>query len=384
MNKTLNFLLLLLTFLLALTFIFYEEQKFLSIFKNLKFEDKKEVKPDKARFIPFNPKNHRKNNRNRSDQGDGLIHTFSDSGKLLKSITYHEGIILSEVTYLNPPLVNSSLIEGAFESNYYHNDLPDYGKLANKKWSNSEEQEFLNIFKNLKFTESNPCDISLKGIHVSRKDNKCNQSESDSLGLFIKTKAPWIDISHLAYLKKIINEIPTLFIFISSIDKEQHEYMALYQFTFLPNEISTQFYGPFLNGNYQAVSKINGKDTLFIRHVSCAECHPWVYLEAIQFLSDKNTGVPLHFNYSFGEPSWSPYLEYELPGHGHSVEALVETRITSTGPYSIIQKFSLNKGTKTEWWGFNCDNFRCKTDLRKGDLPKDWVKEWKTGEPIAP
>jgi hypothetical protein len=109
-----------------------------------------------------------------------------------------------------------------------------------------------------------------------------------------------------------------------------------------------------------------------------------VYLEAIQFLSDKNTGVPLHFNYSFGEPSWSPYLEYELPGHGHSVEAIVETRVKSTGPYSIIQKFSINNGTKIEWWGFNCANFRCKTDLRKGDLPKDWVKEWKTGVPMVP
>ena len=79
----------------------------------------------------------------------GLIHTFSDSGKLLKSITYHEGIILSQKEYLDPPSVNSLLIKGVSQSNYYHNELPDYGKLMNKKWTTSEKKEFLNIFKNL-------------------------------------------------------------------------------------------------------------------------------------------------------------------------------------------------------------------------------------------
>ena len=44
----------------------------------------------------------------------GLIHTFSDSGKLLKSITYHEGIILSQKEYLNPPLVNCSISIATF------------------------------------------------------------------------------------------------------------------------------------------------------------------------------------------------------------------------------------------------------------------------------
>ena len=180
-----------LTFLLALTFLF--------LFSCSEKESKPKIKTTKQEKL----------NETTFSKWDvalqGLIHTFSDSGKLLKSITYHEGIILSQKEYLDPPSVNSLLIKGVSQSNYYHNELPDYGKLMNKKWTTSEKKEFLNIFKNLKFTESNPCDISLKGTHVSLKDNQCNQSESDSLGSFIKAKAPWIDISHLAYYKKIIN-----------------------------------------------------------------------------------------------------------------------------------------------------------------------------------
>tara|TARA_B100001245_G_scaffold222153_1_gene194052 strand:+ start:488 stop:1648 length:1161 start_codon:yes stop_codon:yes gene_type:complete len=365
-----------LTFLLALTFLF--------LFSCSEKEPKPKIKTTKQEKL----------NETTFSKRDvalqGLIHTFSDSGKLLKSITYHEGIILSQKEYLDPPSVNSLLIKGVSQSNYYHNELPDYGKLMNKKWTTSEKKEFLNIFKNLKFTESNPCDISLKGTHVSLKDNQCNQSESDSLGSFIKAKAPWIDISHLAYSKKRINGRPTLFVFMSSIDKEDHPYMVIYQFTFPLDDIFIQFYGPFLNGDYHGINKVNGNDTLFIKYESCMECHPWVYLQAIQFFSElpasislKNIGVPLHFNYSFGEPSWSPRMEYELPGMGHSVEGSVETRIARTGPFSIIQKFTLSDGPKTEWWGFNCASFRCKTNLRKGDLPKDWIKGWRTGESMG-
>ena len=32
----------------------------------------------------------------------GLNHSFSDSGQLLKTTTYHEGIVLSQIEYLDP------------------------------------------------------------------------------------------------------------------------------------------------------------------------------------------------------------------------------------------------------------------------------------------
>ena len=312
----------------------------------------------------------------------GLNHSFSDSGQLLKTTTYHEGIILSQIEYIDPPLVKLPNMDGISRLNYFHNDLPAYGKLINEEWVISEKQEFLNIFKNLKFTERKPCNISLTSKELNTNGDNCDLPTADKLGLFIKTKATWIDISHLSYSKNIINKIPTLFVFISSIDKEDHPYMVIYQFNFPLDNVVTQFYGPFLNGVYHRINKVNDNDTLFIKYDSCMECHPWVYLQAIQFSAEKNIGVPLHFNYQLGEPYWSPRMEYELPGMGHSVGGTVETRVTRTGPFSIIQKFSLYKDDKIEWWGFDCKSFRCKTDIRKNDLPKDWGNGWKTGKKI--
>ena len=78
-----------LTFLLAFTFLFFfscseKEPK-------PKIETTKQEKLNETTFSKWDV------------ALQGLIHTFSDSGKLLKSITYHEGIILSQKEYLNPP-----------------------------------------------------------------------------------------------------------------------------------------------------------------------------------------------------------------------------------------------------------------------------------------
>ena len=260
----------------------------------------------------------------------------------------------------------------------------DLQKICSKLWDAADQ---LHANSNLNSSQYSTPVLGLiffkfADSRFEKADDNCNLPTAEKLGLFIKNKATWIDISHLSYSKNIINKIPTLFVFISSIDKEDHPYMVIYQFNFPLDNLVTQFYGPFLNGGYHRISKVNDNDTLFIKYDSCMECHPWVYLQAIQFSAEKNIGVPLHFNYSLGEPFWSPKMEYELPGMGHSVGGSVETRITRTGSFSIIQKFSLYKDDKIEWWGFDCKSFRCKTDIRKNDLPKDWGNGWKTGKKI--
>ena len=118
---------------------------------------------------------------------------------------------------------------------------------------------------------------------------------------------------------------------------------------------------------------------LFIEHQSCVNCHPWVYMQAIQFNSSENIGTPLHFSYSISKPSWSDSLEYKLPGLGHSVDASVETRIAKTGPFSFIQKFTFTEEDKIEWWGFKCENSTCETAMREYSLPKERESDWKTG-----
>ena len=93
-----------------------------------KQENTKQEKPDES-ILKGN-----EDDKASNETLSGLIHTFSDSGKLLETTTYHEGIILSQIHYLNPPVVNTEL-EGVRASNYYHNDLPEYGKLINERWS---------------------------------------------------------------------------------------------------------------------------------------------------------------------------------------------------------------------------------------------------------
>ena len=86
----------------------------------------------------------------------GLNHSFSDSGQLLKTTTYHEGIVLSQIEYLDPSLVKPPNMDGISALNYFHNDLPAYGKLINEEWVISEKQDFLNIFKNLSLQNVSP------------------------------------------------------------------------------------------------------------------------------------------------------------------------------------------------------------------------------------
>ena len=62
----------------------------------------------------------------------GLNHSFSDSGQLLKTTTYHEGIILSQVEYLDPPSLKFPNMDGISKLNYFHNDLPEDWKMDGK------------------------------------------------------------------------------------------------------------------------------------------------------------------------------------------------------------------------------------------------------------
>ena len=85
----------------------------------------------------------------------------------------------------------------------------------------------------------------------------------------------------------------------------------------------------FLEGSLHAVQPFGpqAKMTVFLRFVSCTECHPWVYLTALDFLMQP-VGEAFAFSYSTtAKKSWAPEIEYKLPGRGHSIDAKVETRL---------------------------------------------------------
>jgi hypothetical protein len=139
-------------------------------------------------------------------------------------------------------------------------------------------------------------------------------------------------------------------------------------------------FGIFLAGRVHAVASFGPDRTrkvVFVRHVSCTECHPWVYLTAAGF-DGRGGGSFFEFTYSKDHAGWAPQIEYELPGMGHSTDAAVETRIpraASSGAPHLIQHFALHEGG-SEWWIFRCRSRRC--DYERHDaLSARYAAHWR-------
>ena len=312
----------------------------------------------------------------------GLIHKFNDSGHLLKSSTYSDNKVLSSRELLGPPTIkivdkegNPVFDEGVLVKNYYHDGLPPYGNFL-KSWSSKEIKKLRVLFNDSK-PENDLCVFQGRKRGLQPNGNVCDKSLHKKFSNFFVTKIPWFENGQLAYIKKNINTIPTLFVMVSTGD-EYDNYTVIYQISFLDEDKGAFYmYGPYLEGNISAIKTINDKDALFIKYQSCTECHPWVYMAMILFdLAKKNSGIPVHFKYSSYDPA--PRLEYALPGLGHSVNGTAETRVSKVGPFSIIQKFNIYKGD-IEWWGFKCSNILCSSKLVKGGMPLEFADGWKTG-----
>jgi hypothetical protein len=117
----------------------------------------------------------------------------------------------------------------------------------------------------------------------------------------------------------------------------------------------------------------------FVRHQSCTECHPWVYVTIVDFFRHPN-GAAFEFTYAEDHKSFKYEIEYVLPGSGHSVDAKVETRVLATtkeGPH-LMQQFRLDEG-KTEWWVFRCEDLKCDYEMYADKLPSKYRPLWQRG-----
>jgi len=138
----------------------------------------------------------------------------------------------------------------------------------------------------------------------------------------------------------------------------------------------------FLEGHLHSVSDFapgSSELKLAVSVASCTECHPWIHLVLLDF-GNKADGEMFQFSYEETAPdSWSPGLEYQLPGMGHSIEAKVETRIvegtSATGPH-LIQYFDVAEDDD-EWWVFTCEHLQCRPQMTKRALPLALVSSWK-------
>ena len=137
--------------------------------------------------------------------------------------------------------------------------------------------------------------------------------------------------------------------------------------------------GPFLHGDLQAVvpfGPTQNLDVVFVSHQSCLECEPVVFLTPIDFTA-RGDAKPYEFTYSEDHKKFSPTIEYELPGMGHTVDANVETRVppvTPQGPH-LLQLFNMEKGDD-EWWEFTCADYRCDYKMYLKQPPPPFLKLW--------
>jgi hypothetical protein len=129
-----------------------------------------------------------------------------------------------------------------------------------------------------------------------------------------------------------------------------------------------------------AFGQVDKRQIVFVRHSSCTECHPWVYLTAVDFF--RPNGAAFEFTYDEDHKSFKYDIEYVLPGMGHSVDAKVETRAlpaTPGGPH-LMQEFRLDNG-KTEWWVFRCANLKCDYEMHD-ELPSKYRASWRSGRKL--
>jgi hypothetical protein len=161
-------------------------------------------------------------------------------------------------------------------------------------------------------------------------------------------------------------------------------YLSLWHLRFDGTVYRPTYAGPFLVGGLHgqmAFGQTGERKVVFVRHSSCTECHPWVYLTIVDFFSKPN-GAAFEFTYAGDHKSFKYDIEYILPGMGHSIDAKVETRAlpaTLEGPH-LMQQFRLNNG-KTEWWVFRCADMKCDYEMFD-ELPNKYRSSWQSGRKL--
>jgi hypothetical protein len=279
-----------------------------------------------------------------------------------------------------------------FES---YKGLPDYEK--NPPF-NVTEMKIHRELKNLLSTINTPTkECVAKEVNVPNsqnfplKTNICDSSDFDKILALVIRLAPTLDKKNLTFWKIDVDQDGESKLLIGYIDisKDKHfqyPYLSLWLLKFIDNRYKATYAGPFLSGTIHAIRQF-GQDAknnmVFVQHLSCIECHPWVYLTIIDF-SKQPEGAFFEFTYSETHSNFKPTIEYELPGMGHSVDAKVESRVPNPpnveGPH-LIQNFKLEDGTE-EWWEFTCKGYKCDYNFSKGYAPEKLYKLWKGADKL--
>jgi len=276
----------------------------------------------------------------------------------------------------------------------YYENLPDYENLTVFSPGPSETTSRLKHALQTAPTTSDLCARgSVEATVVAPHELKSNICDSDAYSAVadaLATLAPSLDRGRITFRKLDLdkdNEPELLVEYVDLIGDEhvKDPYLTLWLISFEGERVKATHVGPFLVGDIWVAIPFGQHDNhnmVVIRHQSCTECHPWVYLTIVDFLRGAN-GDAFRFTYSEDHKRFGSTLEYILPRMGHSADAHVESRImkpTGKGPH-LIQRFTLDGG-KTEWWVFTCKETQCDFELSVGAIPAKYKPFWEAGRKL--
>lgn len=228
-----------------------------------------------------------------------------------------------------------------------------------------------------------------KDWRVELSTNVCDRAKHERVRNLIWKLAPSLHQSNMTFWISDLNfdKEPDLIVGYIDISKDelQYPYLSLWRLKYENGMYNARYAGPFLNGKLHAIDAFGTKSdrkSVFIKYDSCIECEPIIYLTAIDYETPNDAQV-YEFSYSEKHDGFSPTIEYELPGMGHTVEATVETRIlppSVNGPH-LLQFFNMTEGPD-EWWMFTCKKYKCDYQLNKNEPTRSLKELWKKGRPM--
>lgn len=222
------------------------------------------------------------------------------------------------------------------------------------------------------------------------KTNVCDSESYSNIAKLLAKLAPSLDQERSTFRKLDLDLNGDPELLVEQVDLVGDEYvrdpyLSVWLLRYDGTRFQPTYAGPFLVGEIVAELPFGSRPaqrSLIVRHQSCTECDPWVYLSVLDLLREPKGGV-FQFTYAADHKDFGRTIEYSLPGMGHSVDADVETRVpspTPTGPH-LLQRFKLEDGT-TEWWVFTCSDLKCDYDMSIGSLPGKYKALWDAGKPL--
>lgn len=307
------------------------------------------------------------------------------------------------------PKLDFSTMEGVprnddFKVKYLetYKGLPEYDK--NTPFTNMDSSQHIKLEKAI--ADIRPSDLKSinrqckagsvlvwKASNSSDKDwrkdlstNICNPSKLATIKKLVSSLAPSLDLKNMtAWVVDLDGDKDLLIGYIDISKEDKYPYISFWRLKPESGIYKAYYAGPFLDGSLHAVRAFGEKEknkAVFIKHASCIECEPLIYLTAIDFDAG-NDARAFEFTYNEKHDGFAPTLEYELPGMGHTVEAKVEVRLlppSSSGPH-LLQFYKMAEGPN-EWWSFTCKNYKCDYQEYKDKSPDSFKKLWKIAKPL--